>query len=55
MSPRCRRATTPGWWGDEPVVVVDWWGASNYAERQSTRQQRLLPAHWGPAAGYAEG
>jgi hypothetical protein len=25
------RAMTPGWWGEEPVRIVDWHGASSYA------------------------
>ena len=31
-SPRCRTGHDAWVVGDEPVVVVDWWGASNYAK-----------------------
>ena len=33
-----RAGTTPGWWASEPVVVVDWFGASNYAKRLARRR-----------------
>jgi hypothetical protein len=32
MAARSRAATTPGMIGDEPVVVVDWYRVSNYAQ-----------------------
>ena len=31
-SPHCPPARRVGVVGDDPVVVVDWWGASDYAK-----------------------
>jgi len=39
--------------GDEPVVVVDWWGASNYARVSKPRQDGWVTRAWsqGPQPG----